>query len=173
MLGIAITLSFVERIGDFRGFAPEQVAGMLVAGGFLALVAPIVAHLMQHRIPLIGVVILGPLFHGALSLAVSNAPVFPVFAACYVLVIPTVIFVHTFMFDLLAKLDASGRSNSATASMMMFGAAAGPFLGGATADIFGYPFVGVLAGAAAVCGGLCFLLARNQGLSNRLREASK
>ena len=173
MLGNAITLSFAERIGALRGFAPGSIAGMLVAGGIMALVAPILAHLAQHKVAMLTVVILGPIVHGLLSLSVSNQVSFLPYAISYVFVVPTIIFVHTFMFDMLSKFDTSGRTNAATASMMMFGAATGPFLGGAVAEIFGYAYVGVLAAAAAFGSGLCFARVRAMGRGLALKGTAQ
>ena len=152
----AMTFSFVERIGDFRAFGADRVAAMLVVGSFVPLLAPLLAGLLQNRLPAINVAIGGLLFHGLLSATVSNATGFVLYGVAASLMIATVVFTHTFVFGLLARLDPSGRTNAATPSMLMIGTAIGPFVGGAVIDLIGYPAVGLVAFGAALIGAGCF-----------------
>jgi predicted MFS family arabinose efflux permease len=163
----AMTFSFVERIGDFRGFAPDSIKTMLIASSFLPLVAPVLAGLMQSKLPALNVAICGLIFHGLLSATVSNSTGFMPYAIAASMMISTVIFTHCFIFGLLAKLDPSGRTNAATPSMLMIGTAIGPVVGGTVAKFIGYESVGTTACATAFIGAVCFLAVRQ-----KLRAAS-
>ncbi len=154
----ATTFSFVERIGAFRGFSPESVKGMLISSSFLPLLAPILAGLLQRRLPVFGVAIGGLLFHGCLAAIVSNSADFLPYAIAASLMIATVIFTHCFIFGLLARLDPTGRTNAATPSMLMIGTAIGPILGGTVAKELGYHLVGSVALIAALLGAICYAL---------------
>jgi hypothetical protein len=52
------------------------------------------------------------------------------------------IFAHTFLFGLIARLDASGLAVAATPAMMMTGAAIGPALTGLVATRAGFAGIG-------------------------------
>lgn len=149
----AMTFSFVERIGDFRQFGADRVAAMLVAASFV----PLLAGLLLNGLPAINVAIGGLMFHGLLSATVSNSAGFLAYGIAASLMIATVVFSHTFVLGLLARLDPSGRTNAGTPSMLMIGTAIGPFVGGAVIDLIGYQAVGVVAFVAALIGAGCFL----------------
>ena len=65
---------------------------------------------------------------------------------------------NRFMFGTIAKLDPSGRTASSTPAMLMLGAAVGPALGGAVADILGFAAIGMFAGAILIASAACFVL---------------
>ena len=153
----AMTFSFVERIGTWRGFGVGRIANMLVAASFVPLLAPILAGLMQNRFQAINVAIGGLMFHGLLSATISNSPSFLPYAVASSLMISTVIFTHTFVFGLLAKLDPSGRTNAATPSMLMIGTAIGSFVGGAVGEAIGLYAIGTVALCVTLVGAGCFL----------------
>lgn len=153
----AVTLSFVERIGNFRGFDSAAIGTMLAVGGFVPILAPILAALLEKRLSPVWVVPCGMLFHGFLSLVLFSSSTFLPFAAAYVLVASTVMFTATFAFGLLAKLDPSARMNALMPTMMAAGSAAGPFFGGTVAKYAGFPQVGVASAGCAALGALCFL----------------
>ena len=152
----AMTFSFVERIGDWRGFSPESVKGMLVASSFLPLLAPVLAGLLQRRLPIFGVAVGGLIVHGLLAMFVTTSAGFMPYALGASFMISTVIFTHCFIFGLLADLDPSGRTNAATPSMLMIGTAIGPILGGTIAKTIGYEAIGVVALGAALTGAACY-----------------
>jgi hypothetical protein len=137
LLNQTMIFSFVERIGAAHGFKPEEVTKVLIAVGLVALLPGALAAFLQTRWSPIAVGIAGPIGQAALALAmtlsVSFAP-YAVAAAVYVFI---VIFAHTFLFGLLAKLDTSGRLVAATPAMMMIGSCIGPALGGVVVQAFG------------------------------------
>ena len=158
----AMTFSFVERIGDFRGFAPDSIRTMLIASSFLPLLAPVLAGLLQSKLSPLNVAVSGLIFHGLLSATVSNSTGFMPYAIAASLMISTVIFTHCFIFGLLAKLDPSGRTNAATPSMLMIGTAIGPVVGGTVAKFIGYETVGTTACGIAFIGAICFLAVKHK-----------
>jgi hypothetical protein len=74
------------------------------------------------------------------------------------------IFMHTFLFGLIARLDPSGRALASTPAMMMTGSAIGPALAGAVAMRAGFGGQALLAVVVGVAATLCFaLVARRAG----------
>jgi hypothetical protein len=74
------------------------------------------------------------------------------------------IFMHTFLFGLIARLDPSGRALASTPAMMMTGSAIGPALAGMVAMRAGYEGQAVLALAVGAGATLFFaLVARRTG----------
>lgn len=156
-IGNAVTLSFVERVGNFRGFDSASIGMVLAVGGLVPFLAPIGATILQKKLNPIWVTIVGMIVHAALSATVSNSSSFLSYAAAYAFVTATVVFTHTFAFGLLARIDPSARMNALTPTMMMLGSAIGPFLGGTIAQFLGFPQVGIAAAICAVIGALCYL----------------
>lgn len=153
----ALVFSFVERIGVARGFAQSHVNAVLVACGFVNLFPPLAAALLQRRLRATTVAVAGPVVQIVLALVISQATQFAPYAvatACWVF---AMIFTHTFLFGLLARLDPSGRANASTPAMLMSGSAIGPLLGGLLIVRFGFGALGV---AATVIGLACVLLMR-------------
>jgi hypothetical protein len=75
------------------------------------------------------------------------------------------IFMHTFLFGLIARLDPSGRALASTPAMMMTGSAIGPALAGTVATHAGFGGLAALAVAVGACATLCFaLVARQAGV---------
>lgn len=163
-IGNAITMSFVERVGNFRGFDPAAIGRMLVVGGLITLLAPICAAIFQNKLNPVWVTIIGMAIYAVLSATISYTTSFPPYAIAYVLVPSTVIFTHTFAFGLLARIDPSGRMNALTPTMMMVGSAIGPVLGGTIAMYSGFPQVGSGAAVFAILGALCYV-----AINGRLR----
>lgn len=156
-IGNAVTLSFVERVGNFRGFDSAAIGLMLSVGGLVVILAPIAAAILQKKLNPVWVVILGMMVHAALSATLSNASSFLPYAIAYASVVTTVVFTHTFAFGLLARIDPSARMNALTPTMMMSGSAIGPFLGGTVVQFLGFPQVGIVAAICAMIGALCYL----------------
>jgi predicted MFS family arabinose efflux permease len=96
--------------------------------------------------------------HACIAITVSTSTVFPFYAVAGSLLVFMSIFSHTFMFGTIAKLNPSGRTASSTPAMLMLGAAVGPALGGAVADILGFAAIGVFAGAILIASAACFVL---------------
>lgn len=145
----AMTFSFLERVGNDRGFGPEAVHGVLVAIGLVALLPPLLAAVLEKRISARSVMIVGALLQSLLCIVVMNSRTFMPYAVAASLFAPVLIFTHVFTFGMLAKLDPSGRAMAATPAMVMLGAAIGPFLGGTLVKVFGY---GAIGGAALTIG---------------------
>jgi predicted MFS family arabinose efflux permease len=156
-LNQALVFSFVERIGVARGFAQSHVNAVLVACGFVNLLPPLAAALLQRRLRATTVAVAGPVAQIVLALVISQSADFAPYAlatACWVF---AMIFTHTFLFGLLARLDPTGRANASTPAMLMSGSAIGPLLGGLLIVRFGFGALGV---AATVIGLACVMLMR-------------
>ncbi|MCO6188457.1 MFS transporter [Rhizobium sp. L1K21] len=146
----AMVFSFLERIGAERGFATEQVNIVLVALGFVNLLPGALAAILQKRLSPLFVGFCGPILQAILAVTLSNSPVFLPYALAGTVYVSIVIFTHTFLFGLLARLETSGRAVSATPAMMMIGSCTGPAVGGAIVSGFGYGALGVAATIVSV-----------------------
>ena len=148
--------SFVERIGIDRGYGVDAVAAAFVVTGLVNLLPPILAALLQKRVAAQRVVVFGPLVQAALLLALTQVDAYAVYLPAAALMISAVVFIHTFLFGLLARLDPSRRAVAATPAMLMIGSATGPLLGGTLVQLSGYPALGLAGAGVAVCAALCF-----------------
>lgn len=156
----AMVFGFVQRIGLARGFGNAHVNGVLVAVGLVNLLPPILAALLQRRLDARNVAIAGPIAQAALALTISHTTSFVPYAIATSLWVFAMIFTHTFLFGLLAKLDTSGRAVAYTPAMLMAGSAVGPVLGGVLIVQSGFGAIGL---AALVIAAISFLF------FNRLR----
>jgi predicted MFS family arabinose efflux permease len=145
----AMMFSFIERIGMDRGFGQAQVYGVLVAIGLVNLLPAVLAALLEKRLPARAVLLAGPVLQAAIAIAITHSVVFGPYAFAVSVCAFVMIFTHTFVFGLLARLDPSGRAVSATPAMVMTGAALGPVLGGTLVNAWGYPALGLAAAAVA------------------------
>ena len=141
----SLIFSFVERIGDHKGFSHAQVGLVLVILGFVNLLPGGLAALLQNRLSPVAVGMAGPVLQAVLALTMVNAASFPVYAVFAIPYVSIVIFTHTFLFGMLSRLDQSGRAVAATPAMMMSGSATGPAVGGAIVAAFGYEGLGYAA----------------------------
>jgi predicted MFS family arabinose efflux permease len=139
----AMVFSFLERIGDAHGFAAEKVNVVLIVLGFVNLLPGALAALLQKRLSPLVVGFCGPVLQAVLAMTMANSPVFLPYAVAASVYVSIVIFTHTFLFGLLARLDQSGRAVSATPAMMMIGSCTGPAVGGAIVAGFGYGALGL------------------------------
>jgi ABC-type phosphate transport system permease subunit len=78
------------------------------------------------------------------------------------------IFTHTFLFGLIARLDPSGRALASTPAMMMTGSAIGPALAGTVAMRAGFEGQAVLAVAVGVAATLFFALVARRAAAQPL-----
>ncbi len=152
------TYAFLERIGSWRGFPASDIGHMLVVSGFLNLLAPIVAALLENAVPRLGAICVALLIHAGICIAASNSTVFLPYAAAGSLLVFMTIFNHTFMFGTIAKLDPSGRAASSTPAMLTLGAAIGPALGGAVAQFAGFAAIGWVSAVILIASAVCFVL---------------
>ncbi len=152
----AMTFSFLERVGNDRGFGPQAINAVLIAMGLVALAPPVLAALLERRLAARTVMLVGPVLQALVSLVIMNVSAFIPYAVAVCLFAPVLIFTHVFAFGLLARLDPSGRAMAATPAMVMVGAAIGPFLGGTLVKNFGYGSLGLAAALVAAVAVFCF-----------------
>ncbi|WP_417223078.1 MFS transporter [Amphritea sp.] len=152
----AMTFSFLERVGDANGFTVAAISGVLVTLGIVNLLPAPLAGLLQHRVSARWVLILGPGLQALISFAIMSTQSFMLYAISASLFAGVILFTHTFVFGVLARLDISGRALAATPAMMMTGAGIGPILGGSLVQGFGYQSIGIAAICIAVVSTFCF-----------------
>ncbi|MCY0964037.1 MFS transporter [Parathalassolituus penaei] len=164
MLGIgcmslanAMLFSFVERIGMDRGYGLQTVTSILIGVGLFNLVPPVLAALLEKRLAAGRVLLAGPVCQLLLALAVTQVQSLWLFAFAAVVWVGVMIFTHTFLFGLIARLDTSGRALAATPAMLMIGSAIGPLLAGVLVDASGYQGLGLMVAMVAVLAFGCFL----------------
>jgi predicted MFS family arabinose efflux permease len=155
-LNQAMMFGFVERIGVEHGFGQDRVNKVLIALGFLNLLPPALAGLLQHRLSPRSIALVGPAVQAALALTIVNATTFEPYAAATAVYVFAMLFTHTFLFGLIARLDPSGRAVAATPAMIMAGAAIGPFLGGTLALAYGFSAIGIAVTVVAALAIACF-----------------
>ena len=138
----AMMFSFMERLGTTRGFTTEQVQAVLVAVGFVNLFPPVVATLLQNRLPANRVLIAGPLLQAVLALIITQTSGYVFFFAASSVYVFVMIFTHIFAFGMFAAQDPSGRAVAATPAMIMTGSAIAPILGGVLVQNLGFEWLG-------------------------------
>jgi predicted MFS family arabinose efflux permease len=162
MIGMAIfcmaqsmIFPFIERIGIDRGYPVALVSGVLMAIGFCNLLPTPLAALLERRVHPESAILFGIALHIAIITAITQLPGINTYVVGVALVTTPMLFVHTFLFGLLARLDPSGRAVAATPAMVMIGSTIGPVFGGTLVMAVGYRGLGLgvvlLAAAAAVC----------------------
>ena len=154
----AMAFSFVDRLGAWRGFAPELVAGVFIVGGFINFTAPVIAGFLEKKVRASHAAVGALVAHGALTYTAMNASSYPWFAVAAGSFVFFIIFGHTFMFGLISRLDPTGRASSSTPAMLMIGSAIGPVVGGTIVKALGYPTLGVVTALLAFAGALCFVI---------------
>lgn len=152
----ATVFSFIERLGAARGFSPAQVQGVLIALGLVNLLPAPLAALLERRLDARRVALAGPVLQCALAAVICSSTTFAPFAGAAAVFVAVMIFCHTFVFGLLARLDPTGRATALTPAMLMAGSAIGPFLGGSVAVAWGLPAIGLAAAGVAAIGVACF-----------------
>ncbi len=156
-LNQAIVFSFLERIGVGRGFDQGNVNLVLAAAGIVNLLPAVLAGLLQRRIAPLTVALAAPAVQAALAIVITSSTLFLPYAiagASYAFVL---IFAHTFLFGLVARLDASGRATAAMPAVLMAGAAIGPILAGTVTQRFGFGAIGIVSLFVALAGIACFV----------------
>ncbi|GGN24519.1 MULTISPECIES: MFS transporter [Marinomonas] len=153
----AMTFSFMERVGNDRGFSTDSVTLVLVVMALINIVAAALAGIFQKRFSAQFVLFAGPVLQIVLSNIMMNASSFAFYAASAACFVSIMIFTHTFVFGLLARLDVSGRAMAATPAMLMIGAAIGPVLGGTIIKLFDYQGIGIAAFVFGTISLVCFM----------------
>ena len=151
----SMVFSFVERIGVDRGFG-DKVLGVLVALGFINLVPPVLAALLERRLKAFTAAVGGVVLQASLALSVVWGSGFALYAVATALFVTPMIFTHTFVFGWLSRNDASGRAVALTPAMLMSGAAIGPVVGGVLVAGFGTPSIGLAALLVCTVSWLCY-----------------
>ncbi len=152
----AMTFSFLEGVGHYRGFAQQAINGVLIALGLVNLLPAALAALLEKRLAARRVVLIGPVVQCALAATIMLSPAFGPYAFAASILAAVMIFTHTFAFGLLARLDTSGRALAATPAMLMIGSAIGPFLGGTLITLSGYESLALAAACLAAAAVFCF-----------------
>lgn len=175
-LNQATIFSFMERIGVARGFGQDRVNLVLAVVGIVNLFPAALAGLLQRRLSPLTVAIAAPVVQSALALAITSSTVFLPFAAAASVFAFVMIFAHTFLFGLIARLDPTGRATASMPAVLMIGSALGPALAGTVSQRLGFGGLGVSAVCVAVVGMLCFVRAGRAvsptpGTTNAVRRA--
>lgn len=160
-LNQALIFSMLDRVGVMRGFGQEHVNATLVACGLVNLLPAALAGALQQRLSAIRVALAAPLVQAALALTILLASSFTPYAAAASVYAFVMIFTHTFLFGLLARLDPSGRAVASTPAMMMLGAALGPVLAGAVVMRAGFGGLAVLVVLVGVAASIAFAAVRS------------
>ncbi len=168
----AMTFSFMERVANERGFEHQNIVMILVSLALINIVAAAMAGILEKRLSPRLVLVAGPLMQIVLANIIMNAEVLPLFALGSVFFVAIMIFTHTFVFGLLAKLDTSGRALAATPAMLMVGAAIGPILGGTLIKAIGYYGIGMAAVIFGLISTLCFLKIFSSSVSSVKAESA-
>lgn len=138
---------FVERMGIDRGYAAGTVAAVLMSIGFANLIPSPLAALLEKRLRPERAIMAGTLVHMLLVLLVTWVPRLEVYAPVVAILTTPLLFMHAFLFGLMARLDPSGRAVAATPAMLMIGSAIGPALGGSLLVATGYAGLGMVVAA--------------------------
>ncbi len=160
--GQAAMFSFVQQVGLAHGFTASSIGLLLAGSAVLNLGAPILAGVLQHKLPATPVAVTGLFLHGVASLVICFTLGFGPFVLAAGSLVFLTIFSHIFMFGFISKMDRSGRMAALTPSMLMVGTATGPFLAGTVVGAYGYPALGMTAAALAWTSAACYFMAGNR-----------
>jgi predicted MFS family arabinose efflux permease len=152
---------FVERMGIERGYTVAAVATVLMSIGFANLLPSPLAALLEKRLRPERAIVWGTLLHVGVVLLVTQVHRFEVYAPMVAILTTPLLFVHTFLFGLIARLDPSGRAVAATPAMLMLGSAIGPALGGTLLMATGYAGLGIGVAAGGLMAALFFSQVRS------------
>jgi len=141
----AMIFSFLERMGADRGLAPEQIQGVLIILGLVAITPALLAAFLEKRLPAIWVGVGGALAQGLVAVLIACSSGYLPYAVGAVAFPFIMLFTHTFIFGHLARLEPTGRAVAATPAMIMSGSTIAPLLGGVLVQTMGYPALGVTA----------------------------
>lgn len=161
-LNQALTFSMLDRIGIMRGFGQEAVNQLLVVVGLVNLLPAAIAGFLDRRLNPVRVALVAAPLQAALAVTISLATGYPQYALAASVYPAVLVFMHTFLFGLIARLDPSGRALAATPAMMMTGSAIGPALAGTVATHAGFGGLAALAVGVGACAALCFALVARQ-----------
>lgn len=159
-LNQAMNVSFYEQIGVNRQFGQQMISFALIVYAITCIFpAPLAAYLHNKVNPLY-VLCLGPLFQAGFSLILTQTHNLTLYIVSGAGIAFCIIFIHTFAFGLLAKMDTTGRAVAATPAMLMTGSAIGPILGGTLIQVTGFEAIGFLTMCLALLQIILFNLVR-------------
>lgn len=157
-LNQSLVFSFLERIGITRGFSTEYVNGVLASIGLVNLIPAALAGILQRSLPPVPVAIAAAVVQAGLALTISSSTTFLPYAVAASMYAFVLIFAHTFVFGLAARIDPSGRTAALTPAMLMVGSAIGPALAGTVAQRLGFTGIGLAACVVAAACVVCFAM---------------
>jgi predicted MFS family arabinose efflux permease len=141
-LSNAMVFSFIERIGVARGISQGEVVALLAIVGLVNVAAAMIAATFERRFNPRAVLFIGPVLQGICAAGVTLSSSVPAYFAFGLFFVPSMVFTHTFIFGILAKLDPSGRAVAANPAMVMLGAAVGPIVSGTLTKVIGFHGIG-------------------------------
>lgn len=141
----AMTLSFYERIGFARGFERNMITMALIIYGIVTIFPAPLAALMEKKARVTAIITFGPIFQALFSLIATHTHNYLLYVLAGSMMAFTILFVHTFAFGLLARLDPTGRAVAGTPAMLMVGAAIAPFISGTLVKFIGFEAIGYAA----------------------------
>jgi predicted MFS family arabinose efflux permease len=142
-LNQAMVFSFLERVGAAHGFAASSIVALLIVVGFVNLMPAPLAAWLETKWSAYRVATFAPVLQATLALVIMLSLDFLPYAIAGSAFVFVMIFTHTFLFGLIAKLDPTGRAAAATPATLMIGAAIGPVLGGTLSNSFGFAAIGI------------------------------
>lgn len=157
-LNQALTYSMLDRIGIMRGFGQEQVNQLLIVCGLVSLLPAGLAGLLEKRLVPIRVALVAAPLQAALAITITLSTGYTPYAVAASVYAAVLIFTHTFLFGLIARLDPSGRALASTPATMMLGSAIGPALAGTVAMRAGFHGQAMLAFGVGALATLMFAM---------------
>lgn len=156
-LSHAMTNSFVERVGVHHGFSRESIGMALFAMAVLSILPGILAAYLEHRLSIRVVLIVTPILHALMITILMNSSTFPAYVFAMISLPGLMIFMNTFAFGAIAKLDRSGRALAAFPASIMVGSALGPLVGGTLVKTSGFSALSIAALGICILVLVCFL----------------
>ena len=166
----AMTLSFFERVGMERGFGLQLVTGALIIYGICAVFPAPIAAILEKRIPATAVISTMPILQAICSVTAMTTTNYVAYAISGGLMAFTIIFVHTYAFGLMVRIDPTGRAVAGTPAMLMIGSAIAPFIGGTLVKFSGFTAIGIAVTVLVIIQLLLYNSARKIVLRTQLAE---
>ncbi|MHC2255779.1 putative MFS family arabinose efflux permease [Bradyrhizobium embrapense] len=140
-LAQGMTMSFFERVGYARGFDLETVTIALVVFGIFCVPPAPIAAFLEKRISATTVVSIAPPLQAVWSVIAMHTATPLFYAVAGGGMAFTIIFVHTYCFGLLARIEPTGRAVAGTPAMLMVDAAASPFISGTLVKFYNFEMI--------------------------------
>jgi predicted MFS family arabinose efflux permease len=168
----AMTISFFDQIGEFRGFSREIMSiALMIYVSVCIFPAPLAAFL-QNKFNATTVICLGPVFQAIFALTITQTTNPLIYCITGGLMAFTILFTHIFAFGLLSQLDTSSRAVAATPAMLMFGSAIAPILSGSLVKYIGFEAIGYAACLLVFIQVCCFYYVKTKVQKSSILESS-